>query len=349
MSGGAGTRLWPLSTAAEPKQFHVLFRDRSLFQETASRLRGVAGDVSFSAPVVVSSAAQAARAAAELGALGIEPAALVAEPRPRGTAAAAAVAADLARSIDPEALVLFAPSDHVMNDPASFHAALAVAAPLARENIVTFGITPWEPATGSGYIRRGKALAEGVFRVEQFAEKPDAERAQEYVASGAFLWNAGIFLFAPELLLSELGRYRPDILAASRAALADGTRSGTLVCLEATAFEECPTESIDYAVMERTTQAAVATCDPGWADVGSWNALWRLSEKDELDNAVQGRATVLDGRGNLVWARERPVVVLGVDDLVVVETAEAVIVLPRRRSEEVKRMLEAAAAPERER
>lgn len=344
VSGGAGTRLWPLSTREQPKQFHALFGGRTLFQETVARLsRSEAAGVSFTAPVVICSDDHVDVVAAELAEMGVEPAAIVAEPVPRGTAPAAAVAAELARELDPDALVLFAPSDHRMSDPAALHEAVARGAVAARERIVTFGIVPSEPATGYGYVRRAEPLGDGVFGVGQFTEKPDRERAEAYLASGEFLWNAGLFLFTPRVLLRELIQHRPDIKQGAHSAFIAAARDESVVRLDRAAFETCASESIDYAVMENTDRAAVVPCDPGWADVGSWSALWRLSGRDERENAIRGRGVVVEGSGNLVWAGTRPVVLLGVQDMVVVETAEAVVVLPRSRAEEVKRMLEAAA------
>ncbi|NEX94218.1 sugar phosphate nucleotidyltransferase, partial [Caulobacter sp. 17J65-9] len=272
------------------------------------------------------------------------------EPVGRNTAAAAAVAAALVGAADPDALVLLAPADHVVADPESFWRAVEAGAEAAAERIVTFGIRPSAPETGYGYIRFAEPLSEGVFAVDRFFEKPDRPTAEAYLAAGDYVWNAGIFLFSPAVLLAELARWRPDVLAQAAEALDRARRDGADVWLDPEAFALCPDVSLDYAVMERTARAAVVPCEVGWADVGSWGELWRHGERDGDGNRVRGEAVLLEASDCLVWSDGVPIAVLGAENLVVVATADGVLVAPRERSQDVKRGLEQlrrlrAAAP----
>lgn len=338
MSGGAGTRLWPLSTEAQPKQFHVLAGDESLFATTAKRVRGTIGDLKFASPIVLCNETHLTMARRDLGG---EAAAFVLEPVPRNTAAVGVIAAAVAAEIDPDALVLLLPADHIVADPASFHAAIARAAPFARERIVTFGIAPDRPATGYGYIHRGPALSDGVFAIDSFREKPNAETAQQYLATGAYSWNAGIFLFHPARLLAEFDA-SADIRETALAALASATRRDNEIHLDASAFARVRSQPLDIAVMEKTTNAAVVPCDIGWADIGSWDEIWRVSLQDAAGNATHGPVTTLDASRNLIRSEGQPVCVAGVSDLIVVATREAIIIVPRDRAQDVKAMREAA-------
>jgi mannose-1-phosphate guanylyltransferase/mannose-6-phosphate isomerase len=342
MSGGAGTRLWPLSTEAKPKQFHRLGGSGTMFAETISRVRGETGALSFGAPIVLSNAAHAGLVESELAANGVAPAAVVLEPMPRNTAAVGAVAAALAREIDPDALVLLLPADHLVTKPDAFHAAIERAAPIARERIVTFGITPDRPATGYGYIKRGAALADGVFAIDAFREKPSAVVAQSYLKEGGYSWNAGIFLFNPRVMLEEFAA-SSDIRDAALAALEGADRRGVEIYLSAEAFARVPLEPLDVAVMEKTKRAAVVPCDIGWADIGSWDEMWRLSEQDEKGNVHHGQSLVIDGSNNLLRSEGVAIYAAGVHDLIVVATPEAVIILPRQRAQDVKTLREKAA------
>jgi len=341
MSGGAGTRLWPLSTAAAPKQFHALAGAQSLFVETLRRVCGETGAVSFTSPIALCNASHLALARAHLSQAGVTPAALVLEPCGRNTAAVAASAAAAAAEIDPDALVLLLPADHVIADTAAFHAAVARAAPFARERIVTFGIAPDRPATGYGYIKRGAALGEGVFAIEAFKEKPDETTARSYLADGGYSWNAGIFLFHPQTLLEEFAAsaaIRDAALAAFRAARRDGDE----VHLDAALFAQVPAQPLDIAVMEKTARAAVVPCDIGWADIGSWDEIWRASARDAAGNATQGAVFAHDATDNLLYADGVKLCAAGVDNLIVIATRDAVIVLPRDRAQDVKLLRELA-------
>lgn len=332
LCGGAGTRLWPLSTEARPKPFHAIGSDRTLFQDTLLRTLGEEG---FLAPVVVCGRDHRVLAEQQMAEVAVTPAAVVVEPCGRGTAAVAAVAADLALALDPDALVLLLPADHRIAEPARFLDGVRKAAASAGDRIVTFGVSPTEPATGYGYIERGPLLAEGVFEVKRFVEKPDAETAQAMLDSGRYSWNAGIFLAAPGVLASELEAHRPDIAQGARAALQAARRDGALVELPAEAFAACPAEAFDRAVMERTAKAAVAPCDIGWADIGSWAEVWRLGRPDSSGNLLAGETIVEDSAGCLVFCEGLPVAVLGVRDLAVVVTPEGVLVAPKARAQEV--------------
>lgn len=342
MSGGAGTRLWPLSTEAKPKQFHKLGGSGTMFAETIGRVRGDIGALSFAPPIVLSNAAHAGLVESELAANGVAASAVVFEPAPRNTAAVGAIAAALAQQIEPGALVLLLPADHLVTEPDAFRATIERAAPMARERIVTFGITPNRPATGYGYIKRGAELAVGVYAIDTFREKPSAVVAQSYLNEGGYSWNAGIFLFDPQLMLEEFSA-SSDIRDAALAALESAERRGVEIHLDADAFNRVPSQPLDIAVMEKTKRAAVVPCDIGWADVGSWDEMWRLSEQDEKGNVSQGQSVVIDGSNNLLRSEGVAIYAAGVHDLIVVATPEAVIILPRQRAQDVKTLREKAA------
>lgn len=338
MSGGSGSRLWPLSTDSSPKQFHPLVSSLTMFQETVLRV-GAGADVNFLAPVVICSGQHELLVREQLNTLDIQPSMLVLEPFGRNTAAVAAMAAVLVRERHPGALVLLLPADHVIADVAAFRAAVERAADTGRANIVTFGIVPTGPATGYGYIKYGEAVADGVFAIEAFKEKPSADLAQAYLDFGGYYWNAGIFLYAPEVLIREMRQVRPDIVDASEATLGASEWRGDALPLDPGAFASCPGESIDCAVMEHTAAAALAPCDIGWADVGSWGEVWRLRPHDSAGNAVRGDALAIDSRNCLVWSEKKRVIALGLEDLVIVETEAAIIVLPKSRSQDVRQVV----------
>lgn len=343
MSGGAGARLWPVSTEARPKQFHALSGGAdSLFTETARRLGGDTALLSFAPPLVLCNARHTPLVREHLARANVAPAAIVLEPAPRNTAAVGAVAAAVAAEFDPDALVLLMPADHVIVDAAAFRAAIERAAPFARERIVTFGITPDRPATGYGYIKRGAELGDSVFAIASFREKPNTETASAYLAEGGYSWNAGIFLFHPQVLLEEFAA-SANIRDAALAALKAACREGDEIHLDAELFARVPAQPLDIAVMERTSRAAVAPCEIGWADIGAWDEIWRIAEKDAANNALHGQALALDGAGNLLRGDGIKVCAAGVSGLIIVATPEAVIILPRERAQDVKQLREAAA------
>lgn len=341
MSGGAGTRLWPASTAVKPKQFHALGQAGSLFTETVRRVSGETGALSFAPPIVLCNIAHAELVRANLADAGVAPAAIVLEPAPRNTAAVGALAAAVAAEIDPDALVLLLPADHLIADTAAFHAAIARGAPYARERIVTFGISPDRPATGYGYIQRGSELGAGVFAIACFREKPNAATAQRYLDDGGYAWNSGMFLFHPGTLLAEFDA-SADIRDGALAALAHAARGGVQIQLDAAQFAQIPSQPLDIAVMEKTKRAAMVPCDIGWADIGSWDEIWRLSPKDSAGNAVDGSVLVLDAANNLLHSEGVKLCVVGVSDLIVVVTPEAVVIVPRDRAQDVKTLRELA-------
>lgn len=342
LSGGAGTRLWPLSTERKPKQFHALGGEATLIQATAARFLDAPEGIRFLPPILIANAAHETEILGQLAEIGVTPAALVLEPFGRNTAAAALIAAEAAAAVDPDALVLLLPADHRIADPAGFRAAIARAAPLARERIVTFGIDPTGPETGYGYIQRGAPLPGGAFEIERFKEKPVREVAEELCRDGRHSWNAGIFFYAPALVRAEFA-LAPEIrdaalLAWSNAASA---RNGGCLTIRLTpdAFARVPSEPFDIAIMEKTSRAAVAPCDIGWADLGAWDEVWRLADKDAAGNAASGAVALKDARNCLVVGDGVKVAVSGVEDLIVVATADGVVVLPKSRAQDVKALL----------
>ncbi len=340
LSGGSGTRLWPLSTDEVPKQFHALCSDRSMLQDTLARFAQSDLGIEVLAPIIIGSRRHEGPMCAQVAELGVEPASIVLEPFGRNSAPAAAVAARLAQAQDPDALVILMAADHLIPDADGFRQAVARSAGAAADHIVVFGVDPTSPETGYGYIEVGAPIDGQVRQVARFAEKPDLETAKAYVQGGRHLWNAGIFLFSPAVMLEELARFAPDVLAAADAALAAAERDGAVIRLDEAAFAACPSISIDYAVMEKTSRAAVTPIGVEWADVGSWSELWRQGPLDGRNNFTHGDALVIDTDDSLIWAGSRTVGVIGVRDLIIVETADAVIVLPKSRAQDVKLLVE---------
>ncbi len=333
LSGGAGTRLWPLSRELMPKQLLKLTGERTLLQDTARRL-GVP-------PVVVCNVEHRFIVAEQLREVGLEPRAVVIEPVGRNTAPAAAVAALMLADSDPDALMLLMPSDHLIADVPAFHRALEAAVPLAEAGrLVTFGIQPTNPNTGYGYIKRGKAL-DGGFEVERFVEKPDLATAETYVASGDYTWNSGIFLLPVRLFLGELSRHAPGMAESCRTALDRGRSDLFFFRLDDEAFAAIAGQSIDYAVMEKSDKVAVVPVEMGWSDIGSWSALWQESGRDADGNAIQGDVLALESSGCYLRSQGRLVAAVGLKDLVVIATDDAVLVADKARDQEVKAVVEA--------
>ena len=339
MSGGAGTRLWPLSTQSAPKQFHALATEKTMIQETAVRLSGAP----FAPSIIICGRGHFELADAQLSALDLRPQAIVLEPMARNTAAVAAVAALAGQHSDPEALVLLVPADHVITKPGAFRDAILASAETAKNRIVTFGIRPTHPETGFGYIEHGDDLGHGIHGVKRFLEKPDYEMAVEYVRDGHHDWNAGIFLFSPRVMLEELTLYAPEVLAAATDAWQKATRDGITVNLDADSFVQAPSISIDYAVMERTHRSAVMPCEIGWADVGGFAELWRLGAKDEAGNHARGKTILIDAQNCLIQNHDGPTVaVIGLQNVMVISTPSGVLVCPLDRAQDVKKAAEAA-------
>lgn len=340
MSGGSGTRLWPLSREDMPKQLQALTSDTSMLVETARRVAGEGEGIEFLPPLVILNAKQAETARAQLAGNSFPDARFVVEPVGRNTAAVAAAAAELAAATDGADLVLLLPADHFIRDVPAFRAAIGHGSALACEGrLVTFGIEPDQPHTGYGYIQRGDASGRG-FNVRAFTEKPDAATAASFLRAGGYYWNAGIFLFSPDAVTGEMERQCPDVLRAVRGAIQDGVSDGTRFDLDAQAFARCPSISFDYAVMEGTDRAAVVPADIGWSDVGSFDALWQIRDKDEAGNAGTGAVDFLDSRRCFGFATDARVVLCGVRDLVVVQTADAVLVADRNDSQAIKAVVE---------
>ena len=340
LSGGTGSRLWPMSRRLLPKQFLPLVSEHTLLQDTVLRLQGVRGAL---APIVVSNSEHRFLVAEQLREIGVKPAVQILEPVGRNTAPAVTVAALHVQARHPDACLFILPSDHLIQDVPAFHSAIATALPLvAGGSLVTFGITPAGPVTGYGYIERGEPISgtKGSFRVSRFVEKPNLETAQRYLSSGRFFWNSGMFAFQAKRYLEELQRFRPDIAAGAKAALEAGKSDLDFLRLDSAAFEACPSESMDYAVMERTAAGVVVQADIGWSDVGSWTALWETGKKDQGENVVHGDVDLRDAKGCYVRAESRLVSVLGAMNLVVVETDDAVLVADKARSQEVKEVVE---------
>lgn len=339
LCGGSGTRLWPVSRASRPKQFHPLVTERTLLAETIARALTLPG-VDTKDLIIISGESLAGLVRAEMDVCGASDALLIVEPGGKNTAAAAALAslAAVERGADQ---VLLLPSDQHIGDIGAFRTAVDAGADLAgRDYIVTFGIKPDSPHTGYGYIQRGEAVAPG-FRVAKFKEKPDVTTAEELVARGDHDWNAGIFLFKPDLYLRELAKFEPTVLAPVERAWKAAKNNGIAIVPEPGAWGETKSISIDYAVAERTAQAAIVPADMAWSDVGGWAALWDIGKKDEARNVVMGDVLAIDAHDNYVRAEERLVALVGIDNLVVIETAEAVCIAPRERAEEVKRLVNA--------
>ena len=346
LSGGSGTRLWPLSREAYPKQFLALAGDVTMLQATWQRVAAIADR----APIVVAGEDHRFLVAEQLRQIGSRTPDIVLEPMGRNTAPAIAAAAMQAMQGGDDPLLLVLPSDHVVRDEAAFRGAVTQAMAVADAGaLVTFGIVPNAPETGFGYIEADKTSADnadGIRRVLRFVEKPDAVTAQGYLGAGGYFWNSGMFLFRASRYLEELQRFRPDIVNGVRAASDAAQRDGDFIRLDKAAFAACPTDSIDYAVMEKTDAAMVLPVDIGWNDVGSWSALWDVSEQDANGNAHHGDVIAIDSRNSYAYAR-RLVALVGVDDLVVVETDDAVLVAHKDKVQQVKEVVAQLKAQQR--
>jgi mannose-1-phosphate guanylyltransferase/mannose-6-phosphate isomerase len=339
LSGGSGTRLWPLSRASLPKQLLALHGERTMIQETVLR----AALPGASAPLLLCSEAHRFLVAEQMQEIGVTPRAIVLEPMGRNTAPAAAVAALIVADEDPQGIIVLLPSDHVVRDGKAFADAVTLAAEAASaEHIVTFGMAPSGPETGYGYVHRGVALemVDGVHRVRRFVEKPDMETAQGYVADGAYFWNSGMFVFRADVLIDDMKRHAPDVLAAARSALEKAKRDDDFVRLDAEAFQNAPNISIDYALMEKTDRAAIVPCDFGWSDVGAWSALWDIREQDAQNNVLLGDVIAHDSTGSYVHSDKRLTALVGVKDLVVIDTDDALLIADKSRAQEVKAIVD---------
>jgi mannose-1-phosphate guanylyltransferase/mannose-6-phosphate isomerase len=339
LSGGTGSRLWPLSRSLFPKQLLALAGERSLIQDTVLRTEGPG----FAAPLIICNSEHRFLIAEQMREAEIAPQAIVLEPQGRNTAPAAAIAALMLAASDPQGLMLLMPADHIIRNQASFLDAVERAAHAARQDyLVTFGITPDMPETGYGYIRRGSPLKDltDCFGVARFVEKPDAATAASYLASGDYDWNSGMFLFKAQIFLDEMERLEPELLAHCREAVAKGRRDLDFFRLEPESFAKAKAISIDYAVMERTKKATVVPVEMGWSDIGSWEALWTAASRDGLGNATKGDVLHHDTRNSYLRSEGPLVAAVGVEDMVVVATPDAVLVSHKSASQDVKRIVE---------
>ena len=360
LSGGSGTRLWPLSRETYPKQFLPLLGEHSLFQETLNRLSALPD---YGPPILVCNDQHRFLVAEQIRVLGITDATILLEPIGRNTAPATACAAFTALDKDPDAILLVLPADHLIRDVAVFHQALAAGIQAAKKNhLVTFGIVPAKPETGFGYIQRGTMLEwsqtpeeqpiavvsnngekmadtaqnQPLFTVKAFVEKPDIETATEYVNSGAYYWNSGMFLFRADRFLQELQRFAPAIFSACQQAVTQAKPGFDFISLDATAFSACPKDSIDYAVMEKTTASVVIPLQAGWNDVGAWSALWEEADKDGNGNVLIGDAMIENVQNSFIRSESRLVTAIGLDNHIVVETADAVFISHKDCVQDVK-------------
>ncbi len=335
LSGGSGTRLWPMSRPEMPKQLLAFTAEETMLQLTAQRAHGEA----FAAPIIVANARHADHIDDQLAAVGASPQAVILEPVARNTAPAIALAALAAKGED---ALLVMPSDHVIADVAAFHAAIEAAMPLVADGwLVTFGIAPDAPETGYGWIKVGEPLTHGVHRVARFVEKPDRERAEAMLASGDHAWNGGIFLFRADIFLGALAAHAPGMLTATEDAMTQARREGVRIYPDEAAFGASPADSIDYAVMEKAERVAVVPVAMGWSDVGSWDALHAISERDTSGNAHRGAVLAIDTTDCLIRSDGVRISAVGISDLIVVASGNDVLILPRGRSQEVKKLIEA--------
>ena len=337
LSGGSGTRLWPLSRELHPKQFLPLVGAQTMLQDTVQRLAGL----NAGAPIVVCNAHHRFLVAEQLRAIGLPPGDIILEPVGRNTAPAVAIAAvaALAGPAGEAAVILVMPADHCLRDVGAFQAAVQVGLTSARKGqLVTFGVVPSAPEVGYGYIRR--ALGDGpAYPIAEFVEKPDAERAAQYVASGDYLWNSGMFLFSARRFIEELAALNPAMLQACQTAFQEAHRDLDFIRLGVESFSQCPSDSIDYAVMEKTRAAVVVPLDAGWSDVGSWSALHDSLPADARGNVARGDVVTEDTAGCYLYSSQRLIATVGLTDTVVVETKDAVLVAPKSRVQDVKALV----------
>lgn len=332
LSGGSGTRLWPMSREHYPKQLLQLVGKGTLLQQTVERLQGLEG---VADPLFVCNEEHRFLVAEQVRQIGQTPLDIILEPVGRNTCPAAALAALALSPIDENALMLLMPADHLVKDRSAFQRAIQSAASLAEQDyLVTFGVVPVSPETGYGYIRKGDG-----YHVAAFVEKPNVTTAERYLASGDYFWNSGMFLMKARQWLKELERHCPDILGASQRAYGDGSKDGDFYRIAKEAFLACRSDSIDYAVMEKTDRAAVVSLNAGWSDIGAWSSLWEVSEHDGAGNVLQGDIVAHDTHGSLILSQHRLVAAIGLDDTIVIETPDAVLVARRDRAQDVKEIV----------
>ncbi|PIE70591.1 MAG: mannose-1-phosphate guanylyltransferase/mannose-6-phosphate isomerase [Deltaproteobacteria bacterium] len=349
LAGGSGTRLWPLSRALYPKQLLNLTSDLTLLQSTVLRLNGLSG---VGEPLVICNDAHRFLVAEQLRQIGVQPAGIILEPVGRNTAPAVAVAAIRTMEAGGDPVLLVLPADHYIADVKAFHATISTAQAFAETgSLMTFGIVPDAPETGYGYIRMGepiqceggsggtKTMSREAFRIAEFVEKPDIGLARNYLASGLYCWNSGMFMFRASVVVGELKKHVPEIYGACHAACEGGQADLDFYRLDEPAFRACPEDSIDYAVMEKTDCGAMVALDAGWNDIGSWEALWQIGDKDSDHNVINGDVVLHDVKNSFFHAGSRMIAAVGMEDLVVVETSDAVFISPRERAQDVKKLV----------
>jgi mannose-1-phosphate guanylyltransferase / mannose-6-phosphate isomerase len=357
LSGGSGTRLWPLSRELYPKQLLPLVDERTMIQNTIMRLEGISD---MGSPLVVCNESHRFMVAEQLRLINARPSSIILEPVGRNTAPAVAISALQAMKGDRDPVLLVLPADHVIKDTAAFHRAVTEGARLAKgSSLITFGIVPDKPETGYGYIRKGKQIKDtpeakargkepsakskkaliAAFNVDRFEEKPDLAKAKKFISTGEYLWNSGMFMFRASRYLEELRSFAPDILAVCQKAWKGATRDLDFTRLDSDAFTGCRSDSIDYAVMEKTDSAVVIPLDAGWNDIGSWSALWEVLTKDKAGNAVSGDVITEDVSNSFVYAGSRLVTAIGVNNHIIIETADAVLVADKHKAQKVKEIV----------
>lgn len=345
LSGGAGSRLWPLSREAYPKQFLPLIGDHTMIQTTVLRTHGIDD---MAPPVLVCNEEHRFLVAEQMRSLGIEPATILLEPCPRSTAPAVALAALQASEQDDDPILLVLPADHLIADESRFREGVEyVKTHAKKDNLITFGIKPERAETGYGYIKAGSACGQRVFEVDRFVEKPDELTAQRYVEAGDYFWNSGMFVFRASIYLRELERFQPAIVAACRDAFAHRNTDADFVRVDSSRFGECPSDSVDYAVMEKTKNALIMPLEIGWSDIGSWAALWQACAHDAQGNVVKGDVININCKNSYIDARERMVAAVGIENTIVVATADALLVASRKDTQQVKSVVEKLLADKR--
>jgi mannose-1-phosphate guanylyltransferase len=344
LAGGTGSRLWPKSRAALPKQFLNLVSEQSMLQETVTRLEGT----EHAPAIFICNEAHRFLVAEQVRQQQLEHSGILLEPVGRNTAPAIALAALHATANGDDPLLLVLAADHVIRDQSAFHDSIKEAEKLAEQGkLVTFGIVPDSPNTGYGYIKRGSDNLEKGFNVSEFVEKPDLETAKAYVDSGLYYWNSGMFMFKASRYLEELKKFAPDMLSICQQSIATETKDMDFVRVDKAIFETCANDSIDYVVMEKTSDAAVVPMDAGWSDVGSWSTLWEVSEKDDNGNVTRGDAMLHNVKDSYVYGEERLISVIGLDDVVVVETKDAVLVAAKDQVQDIKSVVNQLKAEQR--
>ncbi len=343
LAGGSGTRLWPLSRQLYPKQLMNLVDENTMLQNTIQRLTNYEG---VGGPIIICNENHRFMVAEQVREIDIKSSAIILEPFGRNTAPAVALGALKAQTVDQDSVIIVLPADHYIKNIISFHEALRVGEAFAKQgNLITFGIVPHVPETGYGYIQKGNSIdglneENKVYTIKEFVEKPDEETAEKYLASGEYFWNSGIFMFKASLVLTELRKYVPSIVDACELAYENAKEDLDFFRLDATAFESCPADSIDYAVMEKTDKGAMVPLDAGWNDLGSWEALWQVGEKDGNNNVIIGDVISHDVKNSYLHSTDRVIAAVELEDHIVVETPDAVLISPRKSVQEVKRIVD---------